>query len=76
MNNEFLPTKCWSNQNCIYFPDHVGDPKGGFMSGGGSWSGVKIFFVIVLIIVGVIVCGAVGYVIFNKEDPTRRKRFY
>lgn len=55
--------------------DHVEDPKGGFMSG-GTWSGWKIFFVIVLILIGVVVCGAVGYVIFNKDDPTKRKRFY
>ncbi|XP_060587633.1 vesicular integral-membrane protein VIP36-like isoform X2 [Ruditapes philippinarum] len=55
--------------------DHIDDPKGGFTSG-GSWSGWKIFFVIVLIIIGVIVCGAVAFVIFNKDDPTKRKRFY
>ena len=55
--------------------DHVEDPRGGFMSGGG-WSGIKIFFVVLLVIVGLIVCGIVGYVIFSKDDPTRRKRFY
>ena len=51
------------------------DPKGGFMSG-GSWSGLKIFFVIILVLVGIGICITVGYVIFNKEDPTKRKRFY
>ncbi|XP_053407224.1 vesicular integral-membrane protein VIP36-like [Mercenaria mercenaria] len=55
--------------------DHVDDPKGGFTSS-GSWSGWKIFFVIVLILIGLIVCGAVAFVIFNKDDPTKRKRFY
>ncbi|XP_052771989.1 vesicular integral-membrane protein VIP36-like [Mya arenaria] len=58
--------------------DHVEDPKGGFMSGGGGggWSGIKIFFVILLVIIGIIVCGAVAYVIFNRDDPSKRKRFY
>ncbi|KAL4231269.1 Vesicular integral-membrane protein VIP36 [Mactra antiquata] len=55
--------------------DHVEDEKGGFMSG-GTWSGWKIFFIIMLIIIGIIVCGAVAYVIFGKDDPTKRKRFY
>ena len=55
--------------------DHVSDPKGGFMSG-GSWSGLKIFFIIILVLVGIGICATVGYVIFNKDDPTKRKRFY
>ncbi|XP_052284036.1 vesicular integral-membrane protein VIP36-like [Dreissena polymorpha] len=55
--------------------DHVDDAKGGFMSG-SSWSGLKIFFVVILVLVGIVVCGIVGYVIFNKEDPTKRKRLY
>jgi len=66
---------------CSYYfvslvSDHINDPKGGYMSGGGGWSGFKIFLIIVLIIVGIIVCGAVGYVIFNRDDANKRKRFY
>ncbi|KAK3095638.1 hypothetical protein FSP39_017016 [Pinctada imbricata] len=55
--------------------DHIEDPKGAFMSGGG-WSGWKIFIIIVLSILGLAVCGVVGYVIFNKNSDYSRKRFY
>jgi len=63
------------NKLKCFFSDHVEDPTGGFTSG-GTWSGIKIFFVVVLIIIGIIVCGAVAYIVFNKDDPTKRKRFY
>lgn len=59
----------------FHLTDHVEDVTGGFTSG-GSWSGLKIFFVILLILIGIIVCVAVGFVIFNRDGATKRKRFY
>ena len=43
---------------------------------GGSWSGLKIFFVIILVLVGIAICAVVGFLIFNRDDPNKRKRFY
>lgn len=41
-----------------------------------SMSGWKIFLVIILAIIGLCVCGVVGYLIFNKDNDYSRKRFY
>ncbi|KAK2192884.1 hypothetical protein NP493_21g08010 [Ridgeia piscesae] len=54
--------------------DHVEDPHGGYTS--SRLTGWKLFVVIVLGIIGVAVCGMVGYVIFAKRAEDARKRFY
>ena len=54
--------------------DHVEDPKGGFTS--GSMSGWKVFIIIIIAIIGLAVCGVVGYVVFNKDVGYNSKRFY
>nr|XP_022343342.1 vesicular integral-membrane protein VIP36-like [Crassostrea virginica] len=54
--------------------DHVEDPKGGFTS--GSMSGWKVFIIIIIAIIGLAVCGVVGYVVFNKDGGYNSKRFY
>ncbi|XP_069140123.1 vesicular integral-membrane protein VIP36-like [Argopecten irradians] len=41
-----------------------------------SMSGWKIFLIIILAIIGLGVCGVVGYLIFNKNNDYTRKRFY
>lgn len=59
---------------CNVFADHIEDPKGGFMS--GSMSGWKVFMIIIIAIIGLAVCGVVGYVVFNKDGGYNSKRFY
>jgi mannose-binding lectin 2 len=49
--------------------DHINDPP-------PPMSGVKLFFLIVLAIIGVVVLVAVGILVFQKKQETSRKRFY
>jgi len=66
----------WLIENNVVFvlSDHVEDPHGGYTS--SRLTGWKLFVVIVLGIIGVAVCGMVGYVIFAKRAEDARKRFY
>ncbi|ESO82839.1 hypothetical protein LOTGIDRAFT_203299 [Lottia gigantea] len=54
--------------------DRVDENKGSYLL--GNLSGIKLFFVIILIIIGVCVCGVVGFVVFQKRQENSRKRFY
>ncbi|KAK3610463.1 hypothetical protein CHS0354_016652 [Potamilus streckersoni] len=49
--------------------DHVDDHR-------NTVSGWKIFFIIILVLIGIAVCGVVGYVIFMKSQENSRKRLY
>ena len=63
-----------TNFACVVLSDHVDDPSGGYTS--SRLTGWKLFVVIILGILGVTVCGMVGYVIFAKRAEDARKRFY
>lgn len=54
--------------------DRVDDNKGSYIA--GSMSGWKLFFIILLVIIGFAVVGVVGFVIFQKQQESSRKRFY
>ncbi|KAF6029239.1 hypothetical protein EB796_012451 [Bugula neritina] len=54
--------------------DHVDDPKPGFFS--GSWSGLKLLLIIVLLCVAVGVVVLVGFLVFQRHQDNSRKRFY
>lgn len=54
--------------------DHVDDPKGGFMS--SRITGWRLFVIIFVAIIGLAVCGIVGFVIFSNRQEAQRKRFY
>lgn len=56
------------------FVDYIEDLKGGFTF--GSMSGWKVFIIIIIVIIGLAVCGVVGYVVFNKDGGYNSKRFY
>jgi mannose-binding lectin 2 len=50
--------------------DHVEDPKP------SSMSGVKMFFLLLLGLLGCVVCFVVGVMIYQKQQDNSRKRFY
>lgn len=54
----------------LTFLDHVDDVKQ------SSLSGWKLFFLIVIGLVGVSVCAMIGFVIVTKRAEDHRKRFY
>ncbi|CAH1782750.1 unnamed protein product [Owenia fusiformis] len=56
--------------------DHVDDVKGGFMSGGGGLSGWKLLVIIIVSIIGLGICGMVGFMLYLKKQEDNRKRFY
>lgn len=49
--------------------DHTPDPP-------PPMSGLKFFLILLCAIVGIVVCVAVGVVVFQKQQETSRKRFY
>jgi mannose-binding lectin 2 len=53
--------------------DHVHDPKVSTLSRLPGW---KMIFIVVIAIVGVIICGMVGYILYSKSQENSRKRFY
>lgn len=70
-----LLTHIYDTDDIVHvFADHIEDPKGGFTS--GSMSGWKVFIIIIIAIIGLAVCGVVGYVVFNKDGGYNSKRFY
>jgi len=50
--------------------DHVEDPKP------SSMSGVKLFFLLLLGVLGVFACVVIGIMIYQKQQDNSRKRFY
>lgn len=50
--------------------DHVDDPKP------SSMSGLKIFFLLLLGVLGCIACAVIGIMIYQKQQDNSRKRFY
>lgn len=50
--------------------DHVDDPKP------SSMSGVKMFFLLLLGVLGCIACVVIGIMIYQKQQDNSRKRFY
>ena len=50
--------------------DHVDDPKP------SSMSGVKLFFLLLLGVIGCIACVVIGIMIYQKQQENSRKRFY
>ncbi|KAK6186268.1 hypothetical protein SNE40_008338 [Patella caerulea] len=54
--------------------DRVDENKGSYIA--GNLTGWKLFIVIILIIIGLCVCGVVGFVVFQKRQENSRKRFY
>ncbi|XP_067656967.1 vesicular integral-membrane protein VIP36-like [Haliotis asinina] len=54
--------------------DRVDDNKGSYIL--GSLTGWKLFVVIFLILIGISVCGIVGFVVFQRNQDYSRKRFY
>ena len=50
--------------------DHVDDPKP------SSMSGVKMFFLLLLGVLGCFACVVVGIMIYQKQQDNSRKRFY
>jgi len=53
--------------------DHIDDPKGSYML--SRLTGWKATVIIVLAIIGLIVCGMVGYIMYNKSQQNS-KRLY
>jgi len=49
--------------------EHVEDVKPG-------WSGVKIFFVTLFSILGVVAIGVIGIIVYQNHQQNSRKRFY
>ncbi|XP_041371242.1 vesicular integral-membrane protein VIP36-like [Gigantopelta aegis] len=54
--------------------DRIDDQKGGYLL--GSLTGWKLLIIIVLIVIGLGVCGMVAFIIFQKKQDYSRKRFY
>ena len=50
--------------------DHVDDPKP------SSMSGVKLFFLLLLGVLGCFACVVIGIMIYQKQQENSRKRFY
>ncbi len=50
--------------------DHVDDPKP------SSMSGVKLFFLLLLGVLGCVACVVIGIMIYQKQQENSRKRFY
>ncbi|XP_064465914.1 vesicular integral-membrane protein VIP36-like [Ornithodoros turicata] len=49
--------------------DHVEDPP-------PPMSGTKLFLIVLCAILGIILCVIVGYIVFQRQQETSRKRFY
>jgi len=54
--------------------DHIDDPDGGYTL--SRISGWRLLLIIIVGIVGVGVCGMVGFIIYTKKQEDARKRFY
>ncbi len=54
----------------ILYLDHVTDPKP------SSMSGVKLFFLLLLGVLGCVACFVIGVMIYQKQQENSRKRFY
>lgn len=50
--------------------DHVDDPKP------SSMSGIKMFFLLLLGVLGCVACVVIGIMIYQKQQDNSRKRFY
>lgn len=50
--------------------DHVDDPKPSAMSG------IKMFFLLLLGVLGCVACVVIGIMIYQKQQDNSRKRFY
>lgn len=53
--------------------DHIDDPQGSYML--SRLTGWKVTVILVLVIIGLIVCGMVGYIIYSKSQQNA-KRLY
>lgn len=49
--------------------EHVDDPK-------SSWSGIKFFFVLILVAIIIVACIIFGIMLYQKHQEKSRKRFY
>lgn len=54
-------------------PDNIDDPTGNFR--GTPLTGWKVFLLLLCSLLGIVVCGVVGAVVFQKRQE-RNKRFY
>ncbi|XP_074640838.1 vesicular integral-membrane protein VIP36-like [Tubulanus polymorphus] len=53
---------------------HSDDPEPGFFS--GRMTGWKLLLIIILSVIGVGVCGMVGFLVYSNKQDYRSKRFY